>query len=291
MRRGRRLTGGPTHGGTCELRREKGIPLTASTAQAGAISPSETRHGPGHGHGPGPGPILGPSFKTRAPVQPRGRKGKKAGARDGARGPDLTAASGGGEGPFELSAPLPVRTKADPAQPRRPLGLRGAAATGRSPAAGGRTRGGDDRATFGLAVGAVLVVLLPQQLGQDELVLLVQLLSLLPAGTRRHLGSGAESPGQLQRRRVRTGAGLGKRTWSRWDRGQTQPQEAAAAAAGTGGAAAEVVAAPTCPASSPGRPRTHREAGEKGERGKGRGRGFRVAPQEGTQTPGSLRMR
>lgn len=131
-----------------------------------------------------------------------------------------------------------------------------------------RTRGGDDRATFGLAVGAVLVVLLPQQLGQDELVLLVQLLSLLPAGTRRHLSSGAEDPGQLRRRRVRTGAGLDKRTWSRRDRGQTQVQEATAAAAGTGGAAAEVVAAPTCPASSPGRPRTHREVGDTGGGGR-----------------------
>ena len=131
-----------------------------------------------------------------------------------------------------------------------------------------RTRGGDDRATFGLAVGAVLVVLLPQQLGQDELVLLVQLLSLLPAGTRRHLSSGAEDPGQLRRRRVRTGAGLDKRTRSRRDRGQTQVQEATAAAAGTGGAAAEVVAAPTCPASSPGRPRTHREAGNTGGGGR-----------------------
>lgn len=92
---------------------------------------------------------------------------------------------------------------------------------------------GSPSGTFGLAVGAVLVVLLPQQLGQDELVLLVQLLSLLPAGTRRHLGSEVESPAQLRRRRVRAGAGLGKRTWSRWDRGQTQPQEATAAAAGT----------------------------------------------------------
>lgn len=66
---------------------------------------------------------------------------------------------------------------------------------------------GSPSRTFGLAVGAVLVVLLPQQLGQDELVLLVQLLSLLPAGARRHRGSGAESPGQLRRRRTRAGAG------------------------------------------------------------------------------------
>lgn len=47
--------------------------------------------------------------------------------------------------------------------------------------------------TFGLAVGAVLVVLLPQQFGQDELVLLVQLLSLLPTGACRHVGGGAAS--------------------------------------------------------------------------------------------------
>ena len=47
---------------------------------------------------------------------------------------------------------------------------------------------GSRRTTFGLAVGAVFVVLLPQQLGQDELVLLVQLLRLLPARARRHRG-------------------------------------------------------------------------------------------------------
>lgn len=154
-------------------------------------------------------------------------------------------------------------------------------------------------ATFGLAVGAVLVVLLPQKLGQDELVLLVQLLSLLPAGARRHLGSRAGSPGQLRRQRTRAGAGLEKRTWRRRDRGRTQPQEASAAAAGTRGvaaaAAAAAVVAPTCPASSPGRPLTHRRSprgmeGE-GEEVQGLGRGFRVAPQEETQAPGALRMR
>lgn len=84
---------------------------------------------------------------------------------------------------------------------------------------------GSPSRTFGLAVGAVLVVLLPQQLGQDELVLLVQLLSLLPAGARRHRGSGAESPGQLRRRRTRAGAGLDKTTWRRRDRGRTQPRK------------------------------------------------------------------
>lgn len=73
---------------------------------------------------------------------------------------------------------------------------------------------GSPSRTFGLAVGAVLVVLLPQQLGQDELVLLIQLLSLLPAGARRHLGSGARSPGQLRRRRA-LAAGRGEHTWSR----------------------------------------------------------------------------
>lgn len=76
---------------------------------------------------------------------------------------------------------------------------------------------GSPSGTFGLAVGAVLVVLLPQQLGQDELVLLVQLLSLLPAGARRHLGGGAGSPEQLRRRRRRrrrtqAGARRGERT-------------------------------------------------------------------------------
>lgn len=50
---------------------------------------------------------------------------------------------------------------------------------------------GSPSGTFGLAVGAVLVVLLPQQFGQDELVLLVQLLSLLPTGACRHVGGGA----------------------------------------------------------------------------------------------------
>lgn len=52
---------------------------------------------------------------------------------------------------------------------------------------------GSPSGTFGLAVGAVLVVLLPQQFGQDELVLLVQLLSLLPTGACRHVGGGAAS--------------------------------------------------------------------------------------------------
>ena len=53
--------------------------------------------------------------------------------------------------------------------------------------------------TFGLAVGTVFVVLLPQQLGQDELVLLVQLLRLLPAQARRHRGgvdAGSSRAGQ-----------------------------------------------------------------------------------------------
>lgn len=53
---------------------------------------------------------------------------------------------------------------------------------------------GSPSGTFGLAVGAVLVVLLPQQFGQDELVLLVQLLSLLPTGACRHVGGGAAGP-------------------------------------------------------------------------------------------------
>jgi hypothetical protein len=68
------------------------------------------------------------------------------------------------------------------------------------------------RATFGLAVGAVLVVLLPQQFGQDELVLLVQLLSLLPTGACRHVGGGAAGPDAGERtggRRWRGRAGEG----------------------------------------------------------------------------------
>lgn len=44
--------------------------------------------------------------------------------------------------------------------------------------------------TFGLAVGAVLVVVLPQQFGQDGLMLLVQLLRLLSLRPRRHGGWG-----------------------------------------------------------------------------------------------------
>ena len=47
--------------------------------------------------------------------------------------------------------------------------------------------------TFGLAVGAVLVVVLPQQRGQDDLVLLVELQALLPLRAGRH--------GDLDRRR------------------------------------------------------------------------------------------
>lgn len=52
-----------------------------------------------------------------------------------------------------------------------------------------------------------------------------------------------------------------------------------------------MVLAPTCPASSPDRPARTAPAGEGGRREEGTGRDFRVAPQEGTQTPGALRLR
>lgn len=117
------------------------------------------------------------------------------------------------------------------------------------------------RATFGLAVGAVLVVLLPQQFGQDELVLLVQLLSLLPTRACRHVGmlaAGRQAQTRASRRvdgqtaLARPGgrgylAPLGPRAdWA-------QEAAAAAVAAGTGGEAAVADPAPTCSASSPSR--------------------------------------
>lgn len=100
---------------------------------------------------------------------------------------------------------------------------------------------GSPSGTFGLAVGAVLVVLLPQQFGQDELVLLVQLLSLLPTGACRHVGGGAAGRVAGERAGGRTALA------EPGERGHLAPlgpqadsaQEAAAAAeAGTGGGAA-----------------------------------------------------
>lgn len=122
-----------------------------------------------------------PNSRTRSPAGQGGTR------RSGARGPDLAAASGGAEGRWE------PRVRPGTRPPRR-------ARSGRSPVSGGPGRGRRRprpriACTFGLAVGAVLVVLLPQQFGQDELVLLVQLLRFLPAGARRHLGSGARNPG------------------------------------------------------------------------------------------------
>lgn len=81
---------------------------------------------------------------------------------------------------------------------------------------------GSPSGTFGLAVGAVLVVLLPQQFGQDELVLLVQLLSLLPTGACRHVGGGA------------AGRDAGERADGADEAGRAREPGAAGAAGGLG---------------------------------------------------------
>ena len=87
--------------------------------------------------------------------------------------------------------PAPQRPGGERGPPGRPT-RRGTCQAVRAGPAGAGDPGaptrGSRRATFGLAVGAVFIVLLPQQLGQDELVLLVQLLRLLPARARRHRG-------------------------------------------------------------------------------------------------------
>lgn len=156
-------------------------------AEAGGGQPFNPKHWPGRRPvpcsrpGSGPGLPEGLSVATRTPLCPG------AGTSAGAHGPDLATASGGGEGPLQPAPALPP----GPGPAGRSRGVRSGPGS-RGDGEGHRpqeapSRGGDVRATFGLAVGAVLVVLLPQQLGQDELVLLIQLLSLLPAGARRHL--------------------------------------------------------------------------------------------------------
>lgn len=114
-RPGQRPRGGPTYGCTCELRREKGNPLTPSIAQAGAWFRASS---------PAPAPALqaeGSSIVMRVLAELRV---EDTGTNDRDRGPDLAAASGGGKGRLEPRARPPVRAGAGRAQPRRPLGPR-----------------------------------------------------------------------------------------------------------------------------------------------------------------------
>lgn len=210
MRRPKR---GPTHPSICQLRREGNL-LTQAPPGAAPGSPL-----------PGlPQPRRGSENPNAATSSAWDWVGEQAGTMTAPVGltppPPLAEVR-------ETRAPRPPARQGQSrwAQPRRPLGPRAPRLREGHRPQEARTRGGDVHATFSLAVGAVLVVLLPQQLGQDELVLLVQLLSLLPAGARRHLGSGAGSPGQLRQRRTRAGAGLEKRTWRRQDRGRSQPRK------------------------------------------------------------------
>lgn len=124
-------------------------------------------------------------------------------------------------------------------------------------------------------------------------MLLVQLLSLLPAGARRHLGSGAGSPGQLRQRQTRAGAGLENAPGAVGTAGGLSPGSRGGGGgswnrrrSGGGGGSADSsrLLAGLAPHAAP------EPAREEGE-GEGRGRGFRAARQEGTQTPGTLRMR
>lgn len=109
------------------------------------------------------------------------------------RRPEAVAASRRRLGSRRLRPRPPSEPQARP--PALPPSRQGPQEGGKVTATGAtpppRPSGHQARATFGLAVGAVLVVLLPQQFGQDELVLLVQLLSLLPTGACRHVGGGA----------------------------------------------------------------------------------------------------
>lgn len=89
---------------------------------------------------------------------------------------------------------------------------------------------GSPSRTFSLAVGAVLVVFLPQQLGQDELVLLVQLLRLLPARASRHRGGGADAgagraAGHAGRRRGRENSAVKRRRRLEQEEGRQQRRQ------------------------------------------------------------------
>lgn len=97
-------------------------------AEAGGGQPLNPKHWPGSrpaprsepGSGSGPGRVEGPSIATPAPALPRGREGREARASAGAQGPDLAAASGGGEGPLEPEPALP----SGPGPARRCRGVR-----------------------------------------------------------------------------------------------------------------------------------------------------------------------
>lgn len=83
---------------------------------------------------------------------------------------------------------------------------------------------GSPSRTFGLAVGAVLVVLFPQQLGQDELVLLVQLLRLLPARARRHRGGVDAGSSRAGRAGGRAAGRAGGRRGRSYSAGKRRPR-------------------------------------------------------------------
>lgn len=118
---------------------------------------------------------------------------------------------GAGRGP---SPPAPA-PRGDPPRQARAGGHTeappGAPHLGR-PARPPAPRGRPSRRTLGLAVRAILVVLLPQQLGQDGLVLLVLLLRFLPAGAGGHGGAGAERA-RHRWGRDRTGRDAPLRPW------------------------------------------------------------------------------
>lgn len=271
-----------THGGTCELRREKGNPLHPSTAQAGARVRAP-RPAP-----PRPGPVQGPSFATPALAQPRGRVGAEAG----------TAPVGLTSPPFRAE----VRVHCSPA-PALPSGpgptgrsrrLRsGPGHGGHGKVTGGRRPGpGKETSALPLASQSAQYLLSSSLSSLDRMSWCCSFsfwafsrqervaISAAGQGARNSYGGGGGGRRQEPGWRNAPGAagtasGLTPGS-GRWNR---------SCSGGGGGSSADVSRLLAGP------PRTHRPSRRGRRREEGTGRDFRVARQEGTQTPVALRMR